>query len=151
MRFFECLASERVSLGIHAGRKKEAIKEVARLLSGAPGVEDFERFLKDVFERETVESTGIGNGVAVPHARSEGVSSFVVAVGRSAEGIEFGAVDGKPVKLLFCMGTPRQNVTEYLRMLAHLTRLVQREGFVGKLLNAAGPEDFIRVFREAEE
>ena len=151
MQFYECLAPERISLEINAVRKKEAIKEVARLLSKAPGIVDFERFLKDVFERETVESTGIGNGVAVPHARSEGVSSFAVAVGRSSEGIEFGAVDGKPVKLLFCMGTPRQNVTEYLRMLAHLTRLVQQEGFAAQLLEADTPEKFIDVFRRAEE
>lgn len=151
MRFHQYLDPTRISLSIEASRKKEAIKEVARLLHDAPEVEDFERFLKDVFERETVESTGIGNGVAVPHARTDAVESLIVSVGRSEQGVEFGAVDGKPVRILFCMGTPRQGVTEYLRLLAHVTRLVHQEGFVNRLLAASSPEELISVFREAEE
>lgn len=150
MRFCECLKPERIKLGLAASRKKEAIKEVAQLLASGPEMTDFECFLRDIFERETVESTGIGNGVAVPHARSDGVNAFVVGVGSSSNGIEFGAVDGKPVRLLFCMGTPRRNVTEYLRMLAHLTRLVQQNGLVQRLLSAANPEEFIGVFRDTE-
>ncbi|MBN1808409.1 MAG: PTS sugar transporter subunit IIA [Planctomycetes bacterium] len=146
----EFLRPDRVKLTLEAVRKKEAIKEVASILDGDEAVLDREQFLKEIFQREKVETTGIGNGVAIPHARTDAVGDLVISVGRSADGVDFGAVDGKPVKLIFVMGTPKANVTKYLKLLAQLSRLVRSNGCVEKVLNAGTRQDVVDVFREAE-
>jgi len=151
IRFSDFLQPARIRLSISSTRKREAIKEIANILDGTPEIVDRERFLKDIFEREAVEATGIGNGVAVPHARTDAVKELVIAVGRSEHGIEFGAVDGKPVRLIFVMGTPRANVTDYLKILAQLSRVVRCPGCLEKVIAATEPEEIIKVFRALEE
>ena len=151
MHLSSFLTPDRIKLSLEAHRKKEAIKEVAALLDGAPEIADRERFLKEVFRRESVEATGIGNGVAVPHARTDAVESLVMALGRSVGGVDFGAVDGRPVHLIFIMGTPRSNVTEYLKMMAQLSRMVRASGFVDELMGASSPEAVLEVLKKREE
>jgi len=150
MRFSEFLRPDRVKLSVSAKRKKEAIKEVAGILDGCGEVTNSEKFIKEIFQREGVETTGIGNGVAVPHARTDAVNDLVIALGRSDEGIEFGAVDGKPVKLIFVMGTPKANVTTYLKVLAQLSRVVRTNGCVEKALKAKTAEEMVEIFKCAE-
>ncbi len=149
--FSDLLRPERIRLSIASTRKRDAIKEVAGILDDANAVKDRDRFLKEIFERENVEATCIGNGVAVPHSRTDAVDELVIALGRSEQGVEFGATDGKPVKLIFVMGTPRANVTNYLKILAQLSRVVRCHGCLDKVMAAAKPEEIIEVFRALEE
>jgi len=150
-RFSDFLRPDRIKMSIAATRKREAVKEVANILEGAPEIKDRERFLKEIFERESVEATAIGNGVAVPHARTDAVTDLVIALGRSQQGVDFGSVDGKPVRLLFVMGTPRANVTNYLKILAQLSRVVRSPGCVDKAMAADTPQKIVDIFRALEE
>ena len=151
IHFSDFLRPDRIKLSITATRKREAIKEVANILEGAPEIRDKERFLKEIFERESVEATAIGNGVAVPHARTDAVTDLVIAVGRSQTGVDFGSVDGKPVRLVFVMGTPRANVTNYLKILAQLSRVVRSPGCMDKAMAADTAQKIVDVFRALEE
>jgi len=131
--------------------KEEAIKEVANLIKDAPEIIDFESFVKDIFDREALATTAIGSQIAIPHARSDNVKNFVIAFGRSREGIDFNALDNKPVKLIFLMGTPKEEgINDYLKILAHLTRLLQKETFRESLLKAKSPEEIIEEFEKVE-
>ena len=151
MKIKDYLKEDRISLNIKAHTKEEAIKELSVLLKDAPEIADFDLFLKEVFERETLKTTGIGSELAIPHARTDAVKSFIIALGKSNEGVEFESLDGKPVKLIFLMGTPKgKNINGYLEILARLTRLLQHESFRKALLEASSPKDIIDEFNKIE-
>jgi len=151
MKFCDCLREERTNIQIKARTKAEAIRELAEVVRGADEVTDFDGFVRDVFEREKVESTGIGNRVAAPHARTDTVNTFVIAIGKSEAGIEFDSIDGDPVKVVFLMGTPKSPLGDYLKVLAHLMRVLKERNFVDDLINAESAEQVIECFREVEK
>jgi len=151
MKIADYLRENQILLHLKARVKEQSVKELSALLRDADEVADFDTFLEDVYEREKIGTTGIGNGVAIPHARSDGVTDFVVALGRSHEGVEFGSLDRQPVKLIFLMGTPKKKgITQYLKILARLTRLLQKEAFRESLLEASSAEAIINIFKNTE-
>lgn len=151
VKISDYLKEERIILDLEATNKEEAIKRLAEVFRGAKEMVDFEKFLSDVFERESLGTTGIGLGLALPHARTQAVNSFVMAIGRVKEEIDFGSLDGEPVRLIFLMGTPKEEVQGYLKTLAHLTRLLKKESLRTKLLEARSSQEVIEVFLEEEK
>ncbi len=144
------LKEERIVLDLRANNKEESIKNLAEVLKGQEEIVDFDKFLSDVFEREDLGTTGIGLGLALPHARTQAVNSFVIAIGRINEGLDFSSLDGEPAKLIFLMGTPKEEVQGYLKILAHLTRLLKKESFRASLLEADTPAKVIEIFKKEE-
>jgi len=145
------IREELINLDLLSERKEDAIRELARLMERTQGMIDFDLFLEDVFKRERLGTTGIGDGIAIPHARTDAVDQLVIALGRSARGVEFESLDGKKVKLLFLMGTPKGSVSHYLKILAQLTRLLKEGTFRDKLLEARDKEIVVSLFREIED
>ena len=101
-------------------------------------------------EREQLGSTGIGGGVAIPHCKLAGLRGEVVAVAVVPRGVDFGAVDGKPVRVFFLVVSPAGSPAEHLRMLAAISRWVKADGNVGKLLAAPGREAIYRLLEHEE-
>lgn len=152
MNIIDYLAHENILLDLKAQNKEDAIKEIAVLLKNKPEVINYDIFLQDVFEREKLASTGIGNEVALPHARTDVVEDFVIAFGRSKKGIEFDSIDGKKAKLIFVMGTPqKKGLKLYLRILAHINRLLKKEAFRASLMDASNFKDIINTFSHIEK
>jgi fructose-specific phosphotransferase system IIA component len=151
MKIGDYLREDRILLDLKSHSKDESIKEISALLKDAEEITDFDSFLNDVFEREKLATTGIGNELAIPHARTDAVRGFVIAFGRSQEGVEFNSLDGKPAKLILLMGTHKEkNLNNYLKTLAHLSRLLKRESFKSLLLKASSPGEIIDAFKKAE-
>lgn len=150
MKVVDLLKKELIKMQIQSKDKEGAIKELLELMKGQPEVVDWEKFLHDVYEREKLGSTGIGDGIALPHARSEGVKKLIIAFGRNFQGINFDALDGKPVSLIFLIGTPKDDVGTYLKTLAHLSRLLKKEYLRRKLLSAQTPKEVLQAFEEVE-
>lgn len=151
MKVIDYLKEERIALNIKARTKEEAIKELSVFLKDASEISDFDIFLKDVFERESLKTTGIGSELALPHARTDAVKSFVIAFGRSEEGVEFESLDRNPAKIIILMGTPKgRDLNSYLEILARLTRLLRRESFRKALLDAKTPGEIIDEFGKIE-
>ena len=144
------LRPERVLLDLKSTKREEAIQELAELLRDAPEVKDFERFLSDVMRREKQGSTAIGLGIAIPHARTESVEGFVIAVGRAKTPIKWPSPDGEPVKLLFLMGTSTKIIARYIQIVAHLTRILRHEDFRQKLLEVESARAFVDAFVHEE-
>ena len=114
------------SAELKAGTKAEALRELVKLVANGGGVRDPELLLDMLERRESLGSTGIGKGVAIPHGRSLAVVSLKVAFAVSRKGVEFDAIDGKPVKLLFLIVAPPQDKrNEYLPLLGKIAELVQ--------------------------
>ncbi len=152
MKISPHLKPERILLQIKSNKKEDTIKELVALIKDSSEIKDSEKFQEDVFEREKIGSTGIGNGIAIPHARSEAVKEFVIVFGRSDIGVDFDAVDNEPVKLFFLMGTPKEkNINNYLKILAHLSRLLTKKALREALLKASTPEEIIKEFEKVEK
>lgn len=144
------LRPETINLNIQAKQKAPALREVAQLLAQTNCVASFEAFFQEILDRERVSNTALGHDVAIPHARTEQCSEILVAVGRSKEGIDFEAKDGQPVRLIFLIGTPKQMVTDYLRVVGNLARLLRQDGVRQQLLDAPDAATFIKAIEQAE-
>jgi len=150
MKISDHISEKMICLALENTTKDDAIKELAELLKESEQVTDFNVFLKDVFEREKLGATGIGNGIAIPHARTDAVHNIIIAFGRSSQGINFNGVDDKPAKLVFLIGTPKKDVNKYLQVLAHLTRLLKKESFRQQLLEAQNADEILNAIRQIE-
>lgn len=150
MKLADLLTEDLIHLDVKARTKNEAIREVAEIMARCKQIYDKEEFLNALLEREGLATTGIGRGIAFPHARSASVEGIVVALARSDAGIEFDALDGKPVHLMFMMGTSPECVEEYLKVLARISRLLKKDQAKDALLTAKTPADVLRVIRQVE-
>ena len=150
MKISDHISEKMICLALENTTKENVIKELAELLKNSENITDFDMFLKDVFEREKLGATGIGNEIAIPHARTDAVNNIIIAFGRASQGIDFNGIDNKPVKLVFLMGTPKKDVNKYLQVLAHLTRLLKKESFRQQLLEAQNAGEILNAIREIE-
>ncbi len=123
-------------LDLQARTKGEALVEICRALERSSAVADPAAFEKAVLDREQVMSTGIGLGIAVPHAKVASVKDFVVALGRTREGIDFQSLDGKPVHLVVLIAGPEDRQARYLQILASVTLRLKEERVRRALLDA---------------
>jgi fructose-specific phosphotransferase system IIA component len=118
-----------VDLALEGGGKTEVLKAVAGLLARSPKVRDKDLFLKDVLAREKLVTTGVGHGVAFPHAKSAAIAGVVFAFARTSGDVDFDALDGEPVRLIFLIGAPKDQEPSrvYLNLMARLSFLMKDE------------------------
>jgi fructose PTS system EIIBC or EIIC component len=139
-----------VNLDLVAVDAADAIRQLAAALAGTPGVVDGARLVVDVLDRETVLSTYVGDGVALPHARTDAVTARVVAVARSAEGVPFGP-KGERAHLIVLVGCPRQEVSAYLAFSRLLLRRLRMPKVRTELLTVREPARFLQLLELNEE
>lgn len=131
--------------------KESAIREIAGKLSEEGKLLNKDKFITDVLERESLGSTGIGNNVAIPHARTDSVRGFVIGFGRSKSGIEFNALDGDKVNLIFLMGADPGELNLYLRILAELSKLLMNNNFRQGLISASNAQEVVDTINKFEK
>lgn len=140
---------ERLVLFLNAESRDEALEQMIALLNRAKKLKDPKIFHDAILEREKIVSTGIGLGVAIPHAKLQGYNDFFIAIGiQSKKGIEWNALDGAPVRLIFLIGGPENKQTEYLQILSHLTMAIKNEERRKKLLKSYDTHDVIALFAD---
>src|SRR5260221_14393914 len=144
------LRPDAINLNLQARQKTDALREVATLLQRVGCVANFDAFFQEILERERVSNTALGHDVAIPHARTEQCCEILIAVGRSDNGIDFEAKDGQPVRLIFLIGTPKQMVTDYLRVVGNLARLLRQDDLRQHLLDTPDAVAFIKIIETAE-
>lgn len=125
IRLADHLSPEHV-IDLKSTTKQACLMELVQTLADAPEVESSDALLQAVLEREEIVSTGIGGGVAVPHAKIRDVTEFVVAYGRSKEGVDFGAIDDRPVHHIVLIGGPPDRQMRYLQFLALVNLRLKR-------------------------
>lgn len=133
---------------LESGHRDEALKTLVEALRVAGKIPDSNAFFEAIIKREKIVSTGIGMGVAIPHAKLEGFDHFFVAIGiqKLKEGIEWNALDGAPVKLVFMIGGPANQQTEYLQILSRLTTAIKDEERRKNILTASDATEVIAFF-----
>ncbi|MGQ9661240.1 MAG: PTS sugar transporter subunit IIA [Kiritimatiellia bacterium] len=136
MSLREILAEGVITLSLRATSKAGVIEELIDLMLAQGIVQDREDALKAILERERRMSTGMQHGVALPHGRSEKITRMAVALGLKKEGVEFGSLDGEPVRIVVLSIAPASQATLQLRFLSEIGKLLNTESIRGKLLGA---------------
>lgn len=149
-RLSQLLDPSRIALAVQSGRRTAALNEVARLLDGNADVTNFQGFYNELLARERLDTTCLGNEIALPHARTEHVQKIVLAVGRSEQGVHF-ENGNQTVRLMFVLGTPKSNPGDYLAVVSALCKILKDAANREALLKAETPEAFIQAVVTAEE
>lgn len=149
-RVSSLLDPSRIVLQLVSTKRTAALHEVAKLLETHPEIVNFQGFYNELLARERLDTTCIGNEVALPHARTEHVKKIVLAVGRSDPGVLF-ENSNQTVRLLFVLGTPKSNPGDYLMLVGSLCRLIKADADRAALLAAPTPEAFIATVKTLEE
>lgn len=139
-----------VTFQMSSTSKEDAIVELVDLVSLSTMVKDRDQLLSDVLERENLVTTGVGYGVAFPHAKTSAVKGIVIAFGRSAKGIDFDAMDHKPVNLFFLIAAPEDAIGAHLNVMARLSYLMKSESNRQKLMEANSPGDVLALMDNIE-
>lgn len=148
-RLSSLLVPEHINLAVQGTKRTAALQEVAKLLETDANVVNFSGFYNELLARERLDTTCLGNEVALPHARTEHVKKIVLAVGRSTNGVLF-ENGNQTVKLMFVLGTPKNNPTDYLILVGALCRLIKDESSRASLMAAATPDEFIKTVLDLE-
>ena len=139
-----------VKLDLQARGKKEVIGELVALAESAGLIRDADAIERAVLAREALASTGIGEGVALPHALIAGLERTVMAVGRSRRGVDFEAPDRAPVHLVFLIVGPKGEERSHLVLLSHLARVLRDESLRRRIADAASPGAIAQVLDGAQ-
>ncbi|HGJ64354.1 TPA: PTS sugar transporter subunit IIA [bacterium] len=151
MRLMDFLIPEAIEPSLKSTNKTDAIKELVALLKITKAISDEESVARVVLEREELGSTGIGEGIAVPHGKSSDVDKVIAAFGRSEKGINFESeTDDIPVKLIFLLIAPAGSSGPHLLALARISRLLRSKDFREKLIKAKSKSDILNIFKSEE-
>jgi len=132
-----------VKFDLKSQTKDDVITELVEMVSTSPMVKDSKRLLADVLDRENLVTTGVGYGVAFPHAKTKSVKGIVIGFGRSENGVDFDAMDHKKVHLLFLIAAPEDAIGAHLNVMARLSYLMKSEENRKLLLEVASPGDVL--------
>lgn len=150
MRIRDLLAAESIALQGHAKDKTDVLNQMVNLMDKSGKIRDVETYRKGVFAREEEGTTGIGEGIAIPHCKSDAVEKPGLAAMVVPEGVEYDALDGEPVRLLFLIAAPDTGDNVHLEVLSRLSVLLMDEAFTRQLIEAKSTEEFLDVIDRAE-
>lgn len=151
MKLSDVLAKERIIINLNGRDKYDVLEKMVHVTGTSDKVTNETDLLKKVVEREKIKSTGIGGGIGIPHAQTSGVTDIVACLGISEQGIEFNAVDGKPVHLVFLIATKERTDSKYLGLLSRIARLFIDEPFKQRIIKSNSPEEIMHLITEKEK
>lgn len=147
MSIAEIMNDKMIKLQLESKDKISVIRELAELLYENDKLYDKEKYIEAVLKREEEFSTGVGMGIAIPHGKSSAVKEPALAFGRSIEGIDYGALDGKPSNFFFIIAVPENSNDEHLRLLSQISRKLMHNEVREKLLKANTPSEVIEALK----
>ena len=151
MKITDLLKKESIDLNVKASSKKEVIEKAVKLMEHNDNIKDKQKYLELVIKREEEGSTGVGEGIAIPHGKGDVISKPGLAAMVIPDGVDFNSLDGKPVKLLFLIAAPNSKDNLHLEVLSRLSALLMNEKFKNDLLNAKTKEEFLEIIDKADE
>lgn len=146
------LINDRLIIPKFTGKsKKQVLEELAKHLALNKKNIDPDELLRVLIEREKLGSTGIGDGVAIPHGKLNGLENIILVFGKSNEGIDFDSIDGKPVNLIFLLVAPSNSAGVHLKALARLSRLLKDKNFRQELIDASDAQSLYNIIANEDE
>lgn len=150
MRITDLLKKEGIELDVNVNNKAEAIDKLVDLMDATKNLNDKEEYKKTVLAREELSTTGIGDGIAIPHGKTKAVSKAGLSSMVVKNGVDYDSLDGMPAKLFFMIAAPESADTLHLEVLSRLSTILMDEGFREKLINAKDKEEFLSLIDEKE-
>ena len=151
MKLHDLLKREFVIADLKGNTKEEVINELIDLYKTDDRVSDIEKVRESVLEREKIMSTGVGKGFAIPHGKTNYVKEILAAFGKTKKPIDYQALDGQPVHLVFLLIGKDNLVSTHIKLLSRISRMMNKEEFRSRLLEAATSDDIVNIFKEEEE
>lgn len=151
MKIQDLLKKEVMILDLKATSKEAAIDEMIQSLVDNGVVTDFETFKAGIMKREAQTSTGLGDGIAMPHSKNAAVKDATVLFAKSTNGLDYEALDGQPTNLFFMIAAPDGANDTHLAALAELSKYLLKDGFADKLRQVKTADQVIETFNQAEE
>ncbi|MEN6620387.1 MAG: PTS sugar transporter subunit IIA [Smithella sp.] len=151
MRLEQLLKPEYLNDNLQAKNKAEALAELSQLIVQGPLKLDQSEIYDVLLQREKLGSTGIGDGVAIPHGKISGLNELIIAVGRSKNGVQFDSIDGRLVHLFFLLLAPENSTGKHLKILAKISKMTKVGNFRRKLMEAKSPDELYHIITEQDE
>ncbi|MDH3852378.1 MAG: PTS sugar transporter subunit IIA [Deltaproteobacteria bacterium] len=151
MKILDILDKECIIPELRSRTKREVLEELTGALLNFKANLDKEALVEVLLERERLGSTGIGDGIAIPHGKVQDLDELVLSFGRSSQGIEFDSMDGRPTHLFFLLIAPENSAGIHLRALAKISRLLKSSNFRQRLLEAGTEEELFQVIQEEDK
>jgi len=145
LKLIDLLPEKVIAPDLRADNKTDVLREMVGLLYQAGKIDDQEKVLEVLLDRERLGSTGVGYGVAIPHGKYNSIDNLIAAFGRSKKGIDFDAVDHKPVHIFFLFLAPENAANLHLRVLARSCRLLKRDTFRESLMHAENAGEIVKI------
>ena len=151
MKITDILTEDMVVPALRGRTKRDVIEELATVVAAGHPEIDRTRLVQALEDREKLNSTALGEGVAIPHGKLPGLKRVVAAFGRSRTGLDFSSLDGKPTHLFFLLVAPEDSAGAHLKALARISRLLKDEAFRSRLMGAADSAELFRTIREEDD
>ncbi|MBF0546473.1 MAG: PTS sugar transporter subunit IIA [Candidatus Riflebacteria bacterium] len=150
MQLVEYFKENLVHLDFAAKDKEEALEKMVKAVEAVGTIEDINGLRTALIEREKLGTTGVGGGIAIPHARSAVVKDITVGFFRSKDGIPFQAIDNQPVNMIFLLVAPIASGGAYLKLLAKVSRLLRSDDFRNSLMEATTTKDVLEIIKQSD-
>ena len=148
MRLTDIIQLDCIKAPLLASDKQQAIFELVDHLADAVGIENHDELKHVVWQRETTRTTGIGQGIAIPHGKSDNVDRLIMAIGKPENPIEFGAIDKKPVDIIFLLVSPVDETGPHIRALASISHMLVNDDFRAALKAAKNPQTIYKLIED---
>jgi nitrogen PTS system EIIA component len=150
MRLSDILKPQNIKIPLAASQKTEAITELVNLLAANGEIGDPKKVIESVLDRESTRTTGIGNGLAIPHGKTQGTKDLVMAIGKPSQPIDFQSIDGKPVTIVWLLSSPPDKTGPHIHALARISRLMTIEKFRAALNQATSGQEVFDIISQQE-
>jgi len=151
MRLSNILVPKQISLPLAAKDRDSAIRELLSLLDKNQLLTNFDEAYQAVLDREKIMTTGVGNGIAIPHCKHSSCPNFAVAMGIHTEGIDFRSIDKKDVNIIFLLVGPENNPGLHIKLLSRISRLMSSDDLRDQVLETSSPEEMLELLRDEED
>lgn len=151
MNILDILSPKAIKVPLASGDKKGAIDELVDLIANVGLITQPDTLKRVVWEREQQRTTGIGEGLAIPHGKSNSSKNLVIAIGRPAQPLDFGAIDNKPVKLIVLLTSPPDKTSDHIQALGKISRLMADPKFRMAAYQAQSADELYKLFESAEK
>ena len=151
MKISDILSTDVIAVNMDGADKEDAIKKIIDLAAKSGKILDLDKVSQTIFEREKLVSTGVGKGFAIPHGKTDSISDVVAAFAITKDPIDFDSIDGEPVRFIFLLIGKENLLNTHIKLLSRISRLMNKDEFREKLLEAASPDEVLKIFREEEK
>ncbi|HET6461848.1 MAG TPA: PTS sugar transporter subunit IIA [Syntrophales bacterium] len=151
MKIIDICRKEYIIEELKAKTKRDVLAELSRVIHCQNGATSQEDIVKTLLDREKLGSTGIGDGIAIPHGKLADLDELIVTFGRSKEGVDFDSMDGKPANLFFLLLAPENTTGLHLKALAKISKMLKDNAFKKKLLEARSKEELYSIIADKDD